>query len=282
MVDPVSFAIGGTLLGACLLKWLQNHVDKPKELDYDNRWKNQEYIDMIHRTMVEEKEELGQVYTECECKQHTNPLPPVASKIVPTSQILANTPNETRAIRGWDSKEKKTMRIFGFEVEVPTYIPDGAKAKIRTDDSGSRFVFINLDWFTPDGKQMGYIASVDPTDPRHRRARERKAVRCAHCTTYNVFDGDGNPTSTFQEPCGNCSKLEANIARERENYLNMNARPNTLNTRYIDYDYDAALSELRPHRPLPISMSRLTPEQRRNVLKQYKTMRKGTLSTGPR
>jgi hypothetical protein len=82
MIDPVFLAFGGTIGGGVLIKCVENFINKRKARrgtgsiaisGYDNRWKNPEYVHMIHETRDLEREELGESVTECLCEGHIAP-----------------------------------------------------------------------------------------------------------------------------------------------------------------------------------------------------------------
>lgn len=79
-MDPVWFAIAGTFGGMFVLKLLQHRLTvKPNRvLSYADRWKNNNYVKMIHQTRLSEKEHFGEIITQCHCSscESVKALPP--------------------------------------------------------------------------------------------------------------------------------------------------------------------------------------------------------------
>jgi hypothetical protein len=88
-MDPVTLGIVflGAGIGHMFVRYAVERFSKetgsiaistPREVDdYDARWSDPEYVAMIHATRLKEKEELGVIYTECECQACKNIANPV-------------------------------------------------------------------------------------------------------------------------------------------------------------------------------------------------------------
>lgn len=181
-MEPVIFAIAGVAFGTSLLRGVQELVDylgsRREETgsitNYDNRFENADYVEMIHKTIVQEKEEFGAAATTCSCKDckysgYTHSLLPVGPEPVksvtsqPVTTILENggrMVNDNGRITfhnsQWAPSDNKNKRVvYGYVHHVPDYVPDDAEVSGRYDDmSGVNHVIFT--WFTTQGQKMAH------------------------------------------------------------------------------------------------------------------------------
>lgn len=54
---------------------MHKSITEPAQIPYENRWSDDKYVEMIHRTRQLEKDNLGDFITKCECRYHRGPKP---------------------------------------------------------------------------------------------------------------------------------------------------------------------------------------------------------------
>lgn len=111
-MEPALIALVGTIFGGAFIKfidYLGQSRNIRKALNYNERWSNIDYVSMIHRTRTMEREELGEVQTECHCKRCKVPLKAAPGNVVGAPGIRLN---DKTANYDHKTPEKKAIMFF--------------------------------------------------------------------------------------------------------------------------------------------------------------------------
>jgi|SRR6478735_2409219 len=148
-----------------------------KELSYDERWSDPEYVKMIHDTMQAEADN-GITLTKCECASHKiipefKPKPLSRDDIDKMAGIVKKvnkqlhgyseaTINEDGVVTFHETGEH-VIEHQGFRFVVPKYVPANARARLRHWEPDDFLVYCSFRWYDTTGREIVYLAVTSET-----------------------------------------------------------------------------------------------------------------------